>query len=299
MRGWCVIPLGLLLFACGESGKAPPEDLAAKEARGIALLLRYDESDLNAAVETLGDVTKRAPQWREARINYAIALASTKKIGETAEALVQCEKVLAEDPREPHALFVAALVHRFKGEVDLSVPLLERLLAVDPDEPSVWYWLGTVEMEGSREDLGRAEQYLRRALALAPGDLSAVYGLYQVLARAGKGETDEARALQARFQGESAAKDFGSGALVKHAKRGDGEYGEGGKYARAIRDVSAPTGATFADASASSGLDGQARGARRRRLRRPRRRRRRRSLRDLRARGRHALPQRRRDVSST
>jgi Flp pilus assembly protein TadD len=243
----------LLVAACGARD-APPEDLAAQEARGVSLLERYDAADLDAAVKTLGDVVRRAPDWREARVNYAIALAATKRPAETTEALAQCERILAEDPREPHALFVAALVHRFKGRVDASVPLLERLLDVDPDEPSVWYWLGTVEMERTGDDLGRAEAYLRRAVELAPGDLSAAYGLYRTLALAGKGEGAEALALQARFQGENAATEFGSGALAKHGKRGDQEYGEAGRYARAIRDFASPTGAAFADASAASGL---------------------------------------------
>ena len=260
MRRTLLVSLGLLLSACGGHD-APEEDLAAKEARGIALLERYDESDLLAAVETLGSVVKRAPEWREARINYAIALAATKKPGESADAIAQCEAVLKDDPREPHALFVSALVHRFRGEVDVASTLLERLLDVDPDEPSVWYWLATVELEGTREDLGKAEQWMRRAVSLAPGDLSAVYGLFTVLVRAGKGETEEAKGLLARFQAESAAKEFGSGALVKHAKRGDQEYGEGGKYGRAIRDVSAPTGAAFSDATAASGLAGNVPGA--------------------------------------
>jgi Flp pilus assembly protein TadD len=249
------IAFGCFVCACGESKPpaAPPPDASADEARGVALLESYDETNLHRAIELLGDVVARHPAWREARINFAIALASTKAVGDTAAALDQCERILAEDPREPHALFVAAMARRFQGHVEEAVPLLERLLEVDPDEPSVWYWLGAVEMEGTREDLGRAERYLRRALELAPGDGSSAYALHQALSRAGKADTAEGRALEARVRGEADAKEFGSGALVKHLRRGDQEYGEGGRYARAIRDFGGPTRAMFADAGTISG----------------------------------------------
>ena len=245
-----------LLGACGEPTRvvAPTEDVGIEEARGVALLERYDETDLRRAVAILGGVVARHPEWREARINYAIALAAMKTPGETAAALDQCRRILADDPRQPHALFVSALVHRFKGELDDAVPLLERLLDVDPDDASVWYWLGALELEGTREDLGRAEHYLRRALSLAPQDASTAYLLLQTLGRAGKAGSDEGRALEARIRGEAEAMEFGSGALVKHLRRGDQEYGEAGTYARAIRDFATPTGAALADRGVAAGL---------------------------------------------
>ncbi len=127
-------------------------------------------------------------------------------------------------------------------------------MQVDPDDPGVHYWLGTLSTERADERDDLAEAHLRRAVELAPNDPSSIYGLYSVLGRAGKGETAEAKALIERFHGFEEAAKFGSPALTKHLKRGNAEYGEAGRYALAIRDLARPTGAVFSDASAGSGL---------------------------------------------
>ncbi len=245
-----------LAVGCGDGGDATPpaEDLLTLEQRGVSLLERYDEADQTKALAVLRGVCEKAPQWREARVNYGIALAATNKPEGHAAALAELGAVLAEDPWNPWALFHTALVHRFQGRLDEAVPFLMRLLDVDPDDPGVHYWLGAIEAERAKDDSSVAESHLRRAVELAPNDQSAMYALYLLLSREGKGETDEATRLFERFQGLQEAERFGTGALAKHLKRGQGEYGESGKYAFAIRDLAAPAGAVFSDATAKSGL---------------------------------------------
>ncbi len=239
------------LSSCGKPEPAPAahEGLLALEQTGVAHLERYDEDDLRKAVEILSRVSEKAPDWREARVNLLIALAATNQPDDLSRALQESARILAEDPWEPHALFVSALVNRFQGRTEAAIPPLERLLALDPDDAGVHYWLGTLESERGEEDLDKAEALLRRAVQLAPNDLSAMYGLYGVMMRQGKGSDPEAVALLHRFQGAKAAEGFGSGALVKHLTRGQNEYGEAGRYAMAIRDLSRPAGACFHDAS--------------------------------------------------
>ena len=254
-----LVALSLLPAGCGGE-RAAPRDLLAEELAGIALLERYDEADMERAVKVLRGVVEAAPDWREARVHLALALAGTHHGPEMAEALALYEGVLAEDPGNPWALFQTALVHRFQGRPEAAVPYLERCLAVDPDDPGVHYWLGTLALERTDEDVVGAEAHLRRAHALAPDEPSMVYGLFTALVRQGKGDTEEAQGLLAKFRGLEEAKDFGSGALQKHVKRGQTEYGEAGRYALAIRDLAAPAGPVFSVAPDAAGLAGAAAG---------------------------------------
>ena len=259
MRRLLVCLLVSALPACGGSPCAPPgpspEDLLSLENRGLSHLERYTEADTLAAVDLLGRVVENAPDWRDARVNYALALAASRRTDLLAEATRQYDTVLREDPGHPHALLGAALVRRFQGQIEEGLPYLRRLLEIDPEEASVYYWLGAFELERTEEDLPAAEAYLRRALALAPDDTTAMTGLYGVLSRLGHGDTEEASLLLRRAHDLEEAKGFGSPALVKHRRRGDKEYGEAGKYGRAILDLAPPAGAGLGFARGTAFLD--------------------------------------------
>jgi len=250
-----LLVLTLCVGGCGRTpAPAPVDDLLALENAGISHLERYEEHDTLRAVELLGRVVERAPAWRDARVNYALALAATRRADLLTRAVEEYAHVLADDPTNPHALLGSALVARFQGRIEDGVPFLRRLLEVDPDEPSVYTWLGAFELERMEEDHAAAEGYLRRALALAPDDTVAMAALGTVLQRTGRGEGDEAKALLARVRALTDAEGFGTPALTKHRRRGDKEYGESGRYGQAIRDLAPPAGGGLGLAT-DTGLD--------------------------------------------
>ncbi|MBL9086925.1 MAG: VCBS repeat-containing protein [Planctomycetia bacterium] len=242
----CCVGLIGVLAGCGGPTPAPAaraDDLLALENEGLSHLERYEEKETLAAVELLGRVVERAPTWRDARVNYALALAASRRADLLVRAVEEYARVLADDPTNPHALLGTALVLRFQGRLEEGLPYLRRLLEVDPDEPSVYTWLGAFELERVEEDHAAAEGYLRRALALAPDDTVAMAALGTVLQRSGRGEGDEAKALLAKVRALTDAEGFGTPALTKHRRRGDKEYGESGRYGQAIRDLAPPAGA--------------------------------------------------------
>lgn len=240
------LPGLLLLAACGgPTAPAPAPDLRALALEGVARLERYQEGDTLAAVEIFDRVLARAPAWQDVRVNLALALFASKRGDLLDRAVVEFDRVLASDPTSPHALLGAALVRRFLGDLEGGLPFLHRLLEVDPDEASVWYWLGAFELERAHEDHAAAIGYLRRALALAPDDTTAMAALAMALRRSGEGASDEVAALSARAKALAEGEGFGTPALTKHRRRGDKEYGEGGRYTLAIRDLAPPSDAGF------------------------------------------------------
>jgi tetratricopeptide (TPR) repeat protein len=141
--------------------KSDPFDVAAirmmAELAGRLGRYRDAEALLRRALEL-------APGFRPARSNLATVLHRQNR---SDEALVELDKLLADDPENPtHANLKAAAVARL-GEFDEAIALYEAVLAKAPDQPKIWMSYGHVlKTVGRQPDAVAA---YRRAIAARPG----------------------------------------------------------------------------------------------------------------------------------
>ncbi|HID77784.1 MAG TPA: tetratricopeptide repeat protein [Planctomycetaceae bacterium] len=104
------------------------------------------------------------------------------------EALRTVQQMLADFPRTPHALSVAARLQFSLGATDESKQLWQKAAEIDPDFPDAYYGLGLVaEDEG---DFDRAAELFAKVMELAPSERRAPSRFAKALISAGR--VDEA-----------------------------------------------------------------------------------------------------------
>lgn len=113
-----------------------------------------------------------APGYRAALHNLAITLMWQNR---PAEALVECEKLLAADPRDIQALQVKANIELRLGNYQLSEEIFRQVLEQEPRQAQTWTSLGHVLRTVGR----RAEciEAYRKAIALAPDSGEAYWSI--------------------------------------------------------------------------------------------------------------------------
>lgn len=141
--------------------RARPTDVAALRmlAEIGARLGRYEDAEI-----LLARSLELAPSFAAARYNYATVLYRQNRPG---EAIVEIDKLLADEPRNPgyRGLKAAALgqVGEYQGAADGYAQLLREF----PQQPKAWMSYGHVLKTMGRQAEG-VEAY-RHALSLAPG----------------------------------------------------------------------------------------------------------------------------------
>lgn len=137
----CALSLALLLAACGgdvppAGGGLRPEDaarLAALQNRGIACLERYDYGE---AEKALREALALAPDWIPNRHHLALALIHATQ-GASPEARQLVDGIVREDPKHPHAAFLAAWLAERNGETAKSADLYDVAWRVSGKDPVV------------------------------------------------------------------------------------------------------------------------------------------------------------------
>ncbi|WP_217430245.1 tetratricopeptide repeat-containing sulfotransferase family protein [Sphingomonas bacterium] len=184
-------------------------DLATAE-RLLKDRLRTDHADI-AALRMLGELVARvgrlpdaqdlfaralliAPGFTAARRNYAAILHRRNLL---AEALVELDILLADDPDEPATLTIKAAVLARAGEYPAAIALYERVLARHPDQGRLWMSMGHALKTVGRQDDSVAAY--RRALAIEPDLGEAWWSLANLkTVRFGPGDIDVMLAAAAR-----------------------------------------------------------------------------------------------------
>ncbi len=143
------------------------------------------------AVEYLEKALALRPDADAVRLSLAELQVALARDGEAREHF---ERLRERQPENPSVRFGLARCHAAAGEAERARELLDRLIA---DYPGDWKALG--ERGGLALQLDRpaeAEEYLRRAVALAGPDLPLLTRLADCLVRLGK--ADEAREFRER-----------------------------------------------------------------------------------------------------
>lgn len=183
----------LALAACGRSGEEITAEDVADNNRGVALMGYFDYS---GAHEVFDALVQRRPDWRDARLNLAIATLNRQQDGDEQRALAIVDSVLQEDPGDLRANYIAGLLRLYLGETDAALERFRVVTAGDPDDAYAAYFTGQALVQQGQLEAA-AEQY-RRAIERDPYLRSAYYGAALVLRRVG--QPDQARDMLAAYQ---------------------------------------------------------------------------------------------------
>ncbi len=212
-----------LLYAASQD-KANERDILEALARGNMRLMRYVparellDNCLNRypddvhALDWRGWVLERLGQQEKAAADYKRALELSPGRVEVRMRLaelyldhsdpVQAEphllKLAKIDPNRPEVLLGMARCRFLQGRLDEARGLLDRVLAVKPEEPTALLYRGKLEMQTDPPRPEAAEAYFRRALKVDPNDVETHNALYDSL-RAQPGRAAEAEAELKRY----------------------------------------------------------------------------------------------------
>jgi len=120
--------------------------------------------DNQAAAKLLAECLELAPGYAAARYDLAVLLCRQQRI---VEALPLLERLLATEPRNPSYLSLQAQSVRLMGRGAEAIALMEGVVAEHPNDPQYWMVLGTLLRETGQQ--ARAIEAYRRSLAAQPG----------------------------------------------------------------------------------------------------------------------------------
>ncbi|MDP3854410.1 tetratricopeptide repeat-containing sulfotransferase family protein [Phenylobacterium sp.] len=218
--------------------KAHPTDVGAIRmlAEAGLRLGRYDDAEA-----LLARALELAPSFAAARQNYATVLYRQNK---AAQAIVQVDLLLADDPRNPgHRNLKAAALGRI-GEYDAAIECYGGVLADYPGQPKVWMSYGH-----SLKTVGRqaeAVEAYRRSLAIEPGLGEAYWSLANL--KTVKFTDADVAAMESQLQRLDLSDDdrfhlhFALGKALEDAERYEesfGHYDQGAALRRAGLDYDA------------------------------------------------------------
>lgn len=180
--------LGLALLHAGRAADAlastehaimlQPRMASAHNHRGIALAQLRRNAEARAA---FGEAIACDPKLTLAALNFG---EQANNAGDHEEAAVAYERVLAIEPHNMHAATGRAFATALSGDLTAAARSLEATLNRAPQHAPAWQTLGAVR--NFAWDHEGAEAAFLRALALAPGDPAALFGLAS--ARLGRGD---------------------------------------------------------------------------------------------------------------
>jgi predicted Zn-dependent protease len=168
-----------------------PDHALAYFWRGLAYEMTYAADTL-----TVPDYEKAVeldPANEEFRVRLAIRLAERKRF---AEALPHFNDLSARRPHDPAVLLGLATCREGLGGLKEAAVLLDRLVALHPEDGKALAQRGQVALEADRPE--EAERWLHRALEKAPREPTAHYNLAQCLQK--QGREKEAQEHQAAFE---------------------------------------------------------------------------------------------------
>ncbi len=182
----------LVLAGCGRD-TGPTDAEIARNNQGVALMGQYRNEEARAIFAELAEARS---DWFQVRVNEAIATLNRQNEGDEQRALAMAEAVLADDPGNPSAAYVAGLMHFYVGDAQTALERFSTVRESRPDDPHVAYFAAQALAQLERHDDALA--LYRTAIDLDPYLRSAYYGAALSLRQLG--DSDGARAMLADYQ---------------------------------------------------------------------------------------------------
>ncbi len=181
LQALLVLPGLLLGSGCERAADGISAADVADNNRGVALMGSFDYA---AARDTFEQLTQRNTGWRDARLNLAIATLNRQQEGDEQRALDIVATVLAEDPGDLRANYIAGLLRLYLGETALALEHFSVVTAGDPEDAYAAYFTGQALLQ--QGDVEGALDWYQRAIDRDPYLRSAYYGAALVLRRVGE-----------------------------------------------------------------------------------------------------------------
>jgi len=185
----------LVLGACQQSSSEFEADAAAiaENNRGVALMGRFDYESAEAVFAELAGAN---PAWTDARINLAIATLNRQREGDEVKALDMVQAVLAGEPDNLRARYIAALLLLNSGETVTASDYFRQVAEQDPDDAYAAYYYAQALMQDGRAE--EAVDWYRRSVEVDPYLRSGYYGVFMAHQR--QGQKDEAKEALDAYQ---------------------------------------------------------------------------------------------------
>nr|VFJ48039.1 MAG: Repeat domain-containing protein [Candidatus Kentron sp. DK] len=171
----------------------PPPEAIGINNRAVGHMGRFEYAKAHGLFAQL---VARYPRWTAAKVNLAIATLNRQHEGDEAAALALVDEVLAGEPNQLRAHYVAGILRLYLASPEAAIGHFAKVADGDPDDAYAAYYLGQCLAQTSAPE--RALESYRRALTLDPYLRSAAYGAFQALQRLQR--RDEARAFIAAYQ---------------------------------------------------------------------------------------------------
>ncbi|MCP4839580.1 MAG: tetratricopeptide repeat protein [Planctomycetes bacterium] len=175
------------LAGCGD-GEAPKTfdphhhpDVVSLHNEAVAAMGAYD---YDTALRVLNDLTVAHPTWREAQIDHAIAQLNRQSVGDDGKALDRLARVLADDPTNVRAHFVAGILRLHAGQIEEAKQHFEVVTSRDASDAYAAYYLGQALMQLG--DIEASVPWFTLAVELDPYFRSAYYAGAQAARRVGQ-----------------------------------------------------------------------------------------------------------------
>ncbi len=153
-----------------EPSSVPVVDGGADPRRRIDAIIAAGELDAELArLDARIAETGGTPELHFAR-GYA-----RYRAGDARGALADLELADPADPPRRRVVVVRAAVYSAIGEPEVAIREVERAVEIDPEDASLWSWLGRARL--AQDDFVGGADALRRSLALDPEDSEALIGL--------------------------------------------------------------------------------------------------------------------------
>ncbi len=168
-------------------------EAVAQNNRGVGLMGRFE---YEKARKVFAALVERYPHREDLKVNLAIALLNRQEEGDEKAALALVDAVIARDPHQLRAQYVAGLLRLYLSSPADALPHFKAVAQGDPKDAYAAYYLG--QCLSQQGDRAQALVWYRKALKLDPYLRSAYYGAFQMLQHLGQRE--QARAMAGDYQ---------------------------------------------------------------------------------------------------
>jgi tetratricopeptide (TPR) repeat protein len=168
----------LTTLAYGQTPAARQHQAQTLNNIGTALV---NQQLLQPAAEKFAQAYKLDPQMSVAETNEGIALFYLGQTQKAEQLLLASAK---QNPRNPYTWYVLGLLYQGSGQSAQAAVEFQHVLAIDPHDPDTLYFLGSCEL--SLHHLNKAIADFQSALKINPLHASAEYGLASAYRMSGK-----------------------------------------------------------------------------------------------------------------